>query len=100
MRIGESPFRSGIMGGSAGGVPGRCSAGRAGSATSKGDGSMSIASRAFLALLLTVGFYLLAFGIAVGLVAAVVLEITVAHRVSARLDFFALGGAAVILWSI
>jgi len=61
---------------------------------------MSIASRAFLALLLTVGFYLLACGIAVGLVAAVVLEITVAHRVSARLDFFALGGAAVILWSI
>jgi Zn-dependent protease with chaperone function len=61
---------------------------------------MSIAYRAFLALLLTVGFYLLACGIAVGLFAIVYLDVAVGHRVDARLDLFALIGAGLILWSI
>lgn len=61
---------------------------------------MNIALRAFLALLLTVGFYLLACGIAVGLIAIVVLQVVFTHRVIARLDLFAIVGGGLILWSI
>jgi Zn-dependent protease with chaperone function len=61
---------------------------------------MSIAYRAFLALLLTVGFYLLAGAIAVGLFGLVYLDVAVGHRVDGRLDVFAIIGGGLILWSI
>jgi heat shock protein HtpX len=58
---------------------------------------MSITVRA---LLLTVCFYILACGIALALLAIVVLEVAVAHRIDLRLDLFCIVGGGLILWSI
>src|SRR5512134_3707502 len=60
----------------------------------------SLFGRALLALLLTIGFYGLALGIAFGLLYLIYLEVVVLGRVNVRLTIFALIGAVVILWSI
>jgi hypothetical protein len=59
-----------------------------------------MAERAVLAVLLTIGFYLLAIGLIAGLLAIPYLEVTPAHRLNIRLTLFCLIGAAVILFSI
>jgi Zn-dependent protease with chaperone function len=60
----------------------------------------SLFGRAILALLLTIGFYGLALGIAFGLLYLIYLEVAVLGRVNVRLTVFALVGAVVILWAI
>jgi Zn-dependent protease with chaperone function len=60
----------------------------------------SLFGRALLALLLTVGFYGLALGIAFGLLYLIYLEVVVLNRINVRFTIFALIGAVVILWSI
>jgi Zn-dependent protease with chaperone function len=60
----------------------------------------SLLGRALLALLLTIGFYGLALGIAFGLLYLIYLEFAVIGRVNVRLTVFAFIGAVVILWSI
>jgi hypothetical protein len=60
----------------------------------------SLASRALLALLLFVGFYVLALGIAGVLVYLPYAEWHFGGRLHVRLALFALGGAAIILWSL
>lgn len=60
----------------------------------------SIFGRALLALLLTIGFYGLALGIALGLLYLIYLEVVILGRVNVRLTIFAFIGAVVILWSI
>lgn len=59
----------------------------------------SVKGRAVLAVLLTVGFYLLALGIAVALLTIAWLLWVNGHHVN-RLTFFCVVGAALILWSI
>jgi len=61
---------------------------------------LSVASRAILALLLTIGFYGLAIGIALGLLYLIYVEVAVIGRINVRLTIFALIGAVVIIWSI
>jgi len=61
---------------------------------------VSVASRAILALLLTIGFYGLAIGIALGLLYLIYVEVAVIGRINVRLTIFALIGAVVIIWSI
>src|SRR5262245_18670430 len=60
----------------------------------------SLASRAFMALLLTIGFYLLAIGIAGVLLGFVYAEVMYADRIIIKPTIFAIIAAAVILWSI
>jgi Zn-dependent protease with chaperone function len=60
----------------------------------------SLAGRAFLAILLTIGFYGLALAIAAALLYIPYAELQYAHRLHARLVLFCLVGAGVILWSI
>lgn len=60
----------------------------------------SLFGRALLALLLTVGFYSLALGIAFGLLYLIYLEFAVLGRINIRLTIFAFISAVVILWSI
>lgn len=60
----------------------------------------SLFGRALLALLLTLGFYGLALGLAIGLLYLVYLEVAVLGRVNVRLTIFAVVGAVVIIWSI
>lgn len=60
----------------------------------------SLIGRALLAILLTIGFYTLALGIAFGLLWLIYLEIFVVGRVNIRLTLFAFIGAIVILWAI
>lgn len=60
----------------------------------------SLASRAVAALLLTIGFYVLAVGIAAGLLGGVYLEFAYSHSIYWRPTFFAVVAAVVILWSI
>ncbi len=62
--------------------------------------SFSIASRAVLAVLLMIGFYLLALAIAFGLLWLVYAEVIYAHRLHAKLAIFCVLGAAAILWSV
>ena len=59
-----------------------------------------MAARAFLAVLLTIGFYLLAIGLAIALLAVPYLEWTDLHRLNLRITIFCLAGAAIILFSI
>ncbi|MGD8375759.1 MAG: M48 family metallopeptidase [Acidobacteriota bacterium] len=61
---------------------------------------MSIAARALLAVVLMIGFYLLAVGIAGVLLYLPYAEVVYANKVHARLVLFCLVGAGVILWSI
>ena len=60
----------------------------------------SLFGRALLALLLTIGFYGLALGIALGLLYLIYLEVVILNRINVRFTIFALIGAVVILWSI
>ena len=60
----------------------------------------SLFGRALLAVLLTIGFYGLALGIALGLLYLIYWEVTVLDRINVRFTIFALIGAGVILWSI
>lgn len=60
----------------------------------------SLAGRALMAVALMIGFYLLALGISAALVYIPYAEWRFAGRLHARLAFFSLGGAALILWSI
>ncbi|MBL8896548.1 MAG: M48 family metallopeptidase [Planctomycetes bacterium] len=60
----------------------------------------SLAGRAALAVLLMVGFYLLALSISVGLMAIPVAEYFAIHRVHFKLALVCVGGALVILWSV
>ncbi|HSL43897.1 MAG TPA: M48 family metallopeptidase [Anaerolineales bacterium] len=66
----------------------------------KSRSHQSLFGRAFLALLLTIGFYGLALAIAFGLLYLIYLEVAVLGRINVRLTFFALVGAVVILWAI
>jgi Zn-dependent protease with chaperone function len=65
----------------------------------RGSGG-SLATRAALALVLMVGFYVLALGIAGALVFIPYAELTYLHRIQPKLALLCLGGAALILWSI
>ncbi|HEV3096771.1 MAG TPA: M48 family metallopeptidase [Candidatus Dormibacteraeota bacterium] len=56
--------------------------------------------RAVLAVLLTIGFYVLAIGLAVALLAVPYFEWTGLHRINIRITIFCLAGAAIILLSI
>ena len=60
----------------------------------------SLAGRATLAVLLLVGFYVLAFAIIAGLLYIPYAEVTYLHRIDARLTIFAVVGAGAILWGI
>ena len=65
----------------------------------KTDPRPSLFGRALLALLLTIGFYGLALGIAFGLLYIIYIEFTLGEF-NIRLTLFALIGALVILWSV
>ena len=60
----------------------------------------SIVGRALTALLLSIGFYGLAIGIAFGLLYLVYAQVAFFNRINVRLTIFALIGAGVIIWSI
>jgi Zn-dependent protease with chaperone function len=60
----------------------------------------SLAGRAILALLLTIGFYALALAIAGGLLYGVYLEVAYSRHIVIKPTIFAVFAAAVILWSI
>ena len=60
----------------------------------------SLLGRAILAILLMIGFYILALSIAAALLLIVCAEIWVAHRINLQITFFCLAGAGVILWSL
>ena len=60
----------------------------------------SLAGRAVLAVALLIGFYVLAFAIVAGLLYIPYAEVTVLHRINARLTIFAIVGAGAILWGI
>ena len=62
--------------------------------------SPSLAGRALLALLLTVGFYGLALLLAGILLFVIYAEVRWAHRINIRLTLFCLIGAVTILWAI
>ncbi len=62
--------------------------------------SSSLAARAVLAVVLMIGFYLLALVIAGGLLAIPIFEIGYAHRVTPKLDLFCLIAGVAILWSV
>ena len=60
----------------------------------------SLIGRALLAILLTVGFYSLALGIAFGILWLIYLEIFVLGTINVQLTVFGFIGAIVILWSV
>jgi len=60
----------------------------------------SLASRALMALALTIGFYALALSIAGGLLFAVYLELVYSNHIYVKATLFAVVGAGLILWSI
>lgn len=62
--------------------------------------SPSLAARAVLALALMVGFYVVAIGIAFGLLYIPYAEAVYANRLHLKLALFCIVGAGVILWSI
>lgn len=62
--------------------------------------AFSLMVRAWLALLLMAGFYVLALGLAFGLLYIPYAEFVYAHRVSPKLAVACVGGALAILWSI
>jgi heat shock protein HtpX len=59
-----------------------------------------LAVRAFVALALTIGFYVLAIGVAIGLFWFVYAQAVYAHRVIPKLAFVCIAGGVTILWSI
>ncbi|HJT15926.1 MAG TPA: M48 family metallopeptidase [Thermoanaerobaculia bacterium] len=56
--------------------------------------------RAAAALLLMIGFYILAIGVAIGLLFAVYFELMYSHQIFIKPTIFAVVAAGVILWSI
>jgi Zn-dependent protease with chaperone function len=60
----------------------------------------SLLGRALLALALMIGFYVLAFGISLGLPSVVYAEVRYTHRISPKLALACLAGAGAILWSV
>lgn len=60
----------------------------------------SLAGRAVLALVLMIGFYLLALAIAAGLLYVPYAEMTYAKRLHLKLAFFCVLGAGAILWAV
>jgi len=64
------------------------------------SGSSSLAARAFLAVLLMVGFYLLALTIAAALLWIPWAELHLVHRIHIKLLIVCVVGAGIILWSI
>lgn len=68
--------------------------------TTQPTAAPSLAGRAALAVLLFVGFYVLALGIAGGLLYIPYAEWVYAHRFTARLALFCVLGAGIILWSL
>lgn len=62
--------------------------------------SFSLAARALLAVLLTIGFYGLALAIAAGLLFIPYAELRFAHRLHFQLAVACLAGAGTILWAI
>ncbi|HSF31442.1 MAG TPA: M48 family metallopeptidase [Candidatus Tectomicrobia bacterium] len=62
--------------------------------------SLSLAGRAVLAVVLMLGFYILAFAISGGLLYIPYAQWTYAGRLSPKLLIFSLLGAGIILWSI
>lgn len=61
---------------------------------------MSLTTRALVAILLMIGFYLLALAVAGGLLRIVYAEFTYFDRINVRLTLACVLGAAAILWSI
>src|SRR6185437_4969932 len=61
---------------------------------------MSLTTRALVAILLMIGFYLLALAVAGGLLWIVYAEFTYFDRINVRLTLACVIGAGVILWSI
>ena len=59
----------------------------------------SLAARAVLAVLLLVGFYLLALGIAGALLFLPYAEMRWGHRIHLQLALFSIAGAGIVLWS-
>jgi heat shock protein HtpX len=59
-----------------------------------------VTGRAVLAVLLTIGFYALAIGLAVALLSIPYLEWTNLHRIDLRIAIFCIFGAGIILFSI
>jgi heat shock protein HtpX len=64
------------------------------------DRSPSLAGRAAMALVLMVGFYVLALGIAGLLIWVPFAEVEYAHRIHIKLTIICLLGAGIILWSV
>ena len=62
--------------------------------------SSSLAGRAFLAVLLMIGFYVLAMAIAAGLIYIPYAEMVLIHRVHLKLALLCVIGALIILWSV
>lgn len=62
--------------------------------------STSIATRALLAVVLMIGFYLLALAISLGLLYIPYAEMTYAHRLHIKLAIVCVVGALAILWSV
>ncbi len=62
--------------------------------------SNSMAFRAFLAVALMIGFYLLAVGVALGLLYIPYAEVVYAHRIHLKLALGCLLGGLAILWSV
>lgn len=60
----------------------------------------SLAGRAALAIVLTIGFYAMAVGIAFGLLWLVYAQVAYAERISVKLTVVAVFGAGAILWSV
>jgi len=64
------------------------------------ENAPSLAGRAALALLLMIGFYVLAVGLAVGLIALPILEYQSLHRVHVKVALGCVIGAGLIAWSV
>lgn len=62
--------------------------------------SLSFAGRILLALALMIGFYVLALGIALGLILIPVAEVVFANQIHPKLAIFCVIGGGMILWSV
>lgn len=62
--------------------------------------SPSLAGRALLAIVLMIGFYILAVAMAAGLIYIPYAEMTYAHRIHPKIAIVCVLGALVILWSV
>src|SRR5690349_7774928 len=62
--------------------------------------SPSLAGRALLAVVLMIGFYILAVAIAAGLIYITYAEVSYAHRIYPKLAILFVIGSLAILWSV